>query len=183
MMSLTPDYTTYTLAELEEVERHINRAEFPERHAIIVEELAKRRSMLWENDDEDARERKPADTFYQILTWYAIISGGLALLGMVMTGTLSTIPPSIALVSIGAAALTIIGGVAMLGRKGFGLVLSLMAQLFMVPYIIVAGYIYAIATPMSFVLRFGTLGGSMVGLNVVSLVAAIALGWLYMKMD
>lgn len=57
MMDDTPDYASYSLAQLEDVRQHVNREKFPDRYAMVVAEIEKRREAGVEGKDDLSSEK------------------------------------------------------------------------------------------------------------------------------
>jgi hypothetical protein len=190
----TPDYTSYTLAELEDIERHIDRNRFPDRYALVVAEIARKRSLIWTDDDDPpgvvaARRREiSVERREMVRRAIAIFELALGLLIALWTPLMkehlgAADDPSFELfvqISIVMGVLLAIAGVLVLMKSRFGFYFSLLLQVAMFPAIITDRPLYVILFPFNLFiwLRYGTpVPHSAVGLNMLSVAVLGVLVW------
>lgn len=65
----TPDYARYSLDDLRDVERRVNRDKYPERYFLIVEEIAKREVAKTSDEDNATNSKKsqPSVVYYLLM--------------------------------------------------------------------------------------------------------------------
>jgi hypothetical protein len=72
-----PDFTSYTLRQLHDVEQHIDRAAYPDRYARLCDEINRRPSIEVRKPEELENVREPMSaTLYQHLRVAAVLNGG-----------------------------------------------------------------------------------------------------------
>ena len=83
-MDDAPDYSKYSPRELRDVAARVDRAKFPERHALVSREIERRKSA---GDDAATATRSKPVTVWNLVSVLFAAAGG-ALLGAILQPTL-----------------------------------------------------------------------------------------------
>lgn len=204
-MATVPNYSTYSLKDLLDVERNINREAFPDRYRQVLIEIQKREDGIWEEkapapsvvgmtdrsavagestDDEligaDVRVGTPFTTMaFKGIALYQLVAGLVGLVHfLIMYFGAAPVQPTIlsTIMHVTICLLSCLAGVLLWRQPHSGTGMSMLVQAVQIPSIATASFsLFLSVLPWHFVIPIGTYNDSRIGLNLVALVVLLAL--------